>query len=118
MLPAAMQRFDTPIARVRWIAYVEGVSYLVLLLVAMPLKYFADLPLAVRITGSIHGALFVALALATLLAMRACAKGIGWGARIGVASLIPCGTFWIDRGLGADDAAARAHASGGVRPRA
>ncbi|TAJ16754.1 MAG: DUF3817 domain-containing protein [Planctomycetota bacterium] len=105
-----MQRFDTPIARVRWLAFVEGLSYLALLFVAMPLKYFADMPLAVRIVGSLHGALFVALALATLLAMRACGKGLGWGARIGVASLIPFGTFWIDRGLGADDAAARSRA--------
>ena len=67
-------RFDTPPARLRAIAYVEGWSYLVLLFVAMPLKYGADMPLAVRIVGSLHGFLFVWLALLTLQA-GCCAAG-------------------------------------------
>ncbi|MBM3975951.1 MAG: DUF3817 domain-containing protein [Planctomycetes bacterium] len=108
MSSGPLQRFDTPIARVRWVAFVEGMSYLLLLFIAMPLKYWADMPMAVRIVGSLHGALFVALALLTLLAMRACRRGLGWGARIGVASLIPFGTFFIDRGLAEDDEAERA----------
>lgn len=108
MAPGALQKFDTPIARVRGVAFVEGWSYLLLLFVAMPLKYWADLPLAVRIVGSLHGALFVALAVLTLIAMRASGRDLAWGARIGVASVIPFGTFFIDRGLAADAAAERA----------
>lgn len=44
------------------IGKLEGYSYLALLLIAMPLKYLADMPLAVgiRIAGSVHGVLFVA----------------------------------------------------------
>ena len=42
------------------IGKIEGYSYLALLLIAMPLKYMADMPLAVRIAGSLHGILFVA----------------------------------------------------------
>jgi integral membrane protein len=38
----------------------EGYSYLVLLFVAMPLKYLLNLPLAVKYTGTLHGVLFVA----------------------------------------------------------
>ena len=38
----------------------EGISFLVLLLVAMPLKYFAGIPIAVTIVGSVHGILFIA----------------------------------------------------------
>lgn len=42
------------------IALVEGISYLVLLGIAMPLKYLMDIPLAVKITGWAHGVLFMA----------------------------------------------------------
>ncbi|HMW67287.1 MAG TPA: DUF3817 domain-containing protein, partial [Chitinophagaceae bacterium] len=43
--------------RFRNIALAEGISFLALLLIAMPLKYFANLPMAVTIMGSIHGIL-------------------------------------------------------------
>ncbi|MFT5048745.1 MAG: integral membrane protein [Chlamydiales bacterium] len=102
-----MLRFDLPTARLRSAAILEGISYLLLLFVAMPLKYLADQPLPVRITGSIHGALFVWLGILTLGAMRSRGKGLGWGIRVGVASLIPFGTFALDRDLRTDDRAAR-----------
>ncbi len=41
------------------IAYAEVASYLLLLLVAVPMKYIFDQPLGVKIIGPIHGALFV-----------------------------------------------------------
>ena len=47
------------IEQLRWIGIAEGISYLVLLGIAMPLKYIFDLPLGVKITGWIHGLLFV-----------------------------------------------------------
>lgn len=42
----------------RIVALIEGVSFLVLLGIGMPLKYLADIPAAVRITGWAHGVLF------------------------------------------------------------
>jgi hypothetical protein len=45
----------TSLGRLRVIGFVEGVSFLVLLGAAMPLKYLADMPLAVKIVGSAHG---------------------------------------------------------------
>lgn len=111
MIPSGVLRIDTPPARLRAIAFVEGISYLVLLFVAMPLKYFAGMPLAVRVVGSLHGALFVLLALLTLQAMRTRGKTFGWGLRIGVASLIPFGTFFLDKELRADDDEYRARQS-------
>jgi integral membrane protein len=42
-----------------FIALLEGISYLVLLGIAMPLKYLADMPLMVEYTGWVHGLLFV-----------------------------------------------------------
>jgi integral membrane protein len=100
-------RFDTPTARLRAVAFLEGSSFLLLLFVAMPLKYVADLPLAVRIVGIAHGVLFIGLALQALAAVRARGKSLGWGARLGVAALLPFGTYFCDRGLAADDEAFR-----------
>ena len=100
-------RFDTPPARLRAVVFLEGISYLVLLLVAMPLKYLAGMPLAVRVVGLLHGLLFIALVVLTLRAMRTRSKPFGWGLRIAIASIVPFGTFFLDRDLGADDAAYR-----------
>lgn len=46
--------------RLRLLAYVEGISLLVLVLVAVPLKHLFDAPLAVRVIGPIHGIAFLA----------------------------------------------------------
>src|SRR5437870_3276236 len=107
MLRARPLRFDTAAARLRSAALLEGVSYLVLLFIAMPLKYLWHRPLAVRIAGSLHGLLFIALAIAVLRALRSRGKSRHWAARVAVAALIPFGTFWLDRELRADDEAYR-----------
>lgn len=108
MLPPGLLRFDTSPARLRLVAFVEGLSYLVLLGVAMPLKYWAGMPLAVRIVGSLHGFLFVALMLLVLEGWRGRGKPFAWAVRIGIASVVPLGTFFLDRELAADDDAHRA----------
>src|SRR5262249_19012058 len=56
----------TPLTRVRIAGLAEGVSFLLLLGVAMPLKYFADYPMAVTVVGTIHGVLFILFGLAVL----------------------------------------------------
>ncbi len=89
----------TPVGRFRAIAFFEGVSYLVLLGVAMPLKYFAGLPGAVLAVGWAHGVLFVlylaALAEVSLSRRWRLVRILG----AFVASLIPFGTFVIDAQL-------------------
>ena len=85
------------VARFRTVAYWEGISYLVLLLIAMPLKYGLDLPLAVRIVGALHGGLFLAYVALLLLAARA--LGARMTAVAAIASLIPGATFWLDKRL-------------------
>lgn len=45
--------------RFKWISLLEGLSFLILLGIAMPLKYMADLPLAVTYVGWVHGLLFI-----------------------------------------------------------
>jgi integral membrane protein len=89
----------TPIGRLRVIAFIEGISFLLLLGVAMPLKYFAGMPAAVKTAGWIHGVLFVlylyAVAEATI--RRHCSFALAFGALL--ASLIPFGTFALDARL-------------------
>jgi integral membrane protein len=80
----------------RAVSITEGVSYLLLLLVAMPLKYIWDYPLAVRWVGWAHGVLFVALGLVTLLAMLRAALPFKLACIVGIASLLPGGPFFID----------------------
>ncbi len=48
----------------RAISIIEGLSYLILLFIAMPLKYFFDMPIAVKIVGMTHGVLFILFCIA------------------------------------------------------
>ncbi len=81
----------------RRVGWLEGSSFLVLLLIAMPLKYFADLPMAVRIVGMAHGLLFIAyIVLATVVSDRA-NWPTSWLGRAYLAAVIPLGTFWFER---------------------
>ncbi len=107
MIPSGLLRFDTLTARLRATAYIEGISYAVLLFVAMPLKYLADMPLPVRVVGSVHGALFIALALLAWRTLRVRRKPLGFGLRIAIAALVPLGTFYLDRELAVEDEAFR-----------
>jgi integral membrane protein len=84
----------------RWfrkIAFAEGVSFLILLFIAMPLKYFAAVPMAVTIVGGIHGILFIALAMAAYLVLDKYNRTFSWGIKVFIASIIPFGTFYMDR---------------------
>lgn len=84
----------------------EGASYLALLGVAMPLKYLAGMPLAVRIAGSIHGALFIVFVIALIQAWTDRGWGLKQAAMVFIASLLPFGPFVIDARLRKDQASA------------
>jgi len=87
-------------------ALAEGVSFLTLLFVAMPMKYFMGMPEVVRVVGSIHGGLF--LLYVSLLAMLHVRQR--WSLMFSlyalVASVIPCGTFILDKHLRAKEVVA------------
>ncbi|WP_435413269.1 DUF3817 domain-containing protein [Psychroserpens mesophilus] len=79
------------------IALLEGISYILLLFVAVPIKYLADDPQYVKLLGMPHGLLFVAyIVLAVLLASQ-----LKWHGKtlliVLAASVIPFGTFYVDR---------------------
>lgn len=94
-MPSSKPR-QNPVSIVRWTALVEGVSFLVLLGIAMPLKYLADQPAAVTYTGWVHGALFVALC--GMLPWVMIKAGWHWtrAALIVIAALVPFGPFILD----------------------
>lgn len=89
------------IEHLRKVGKVEGVSYLLLLGVAMPLKYFAGMPWAVKIVGWAHGALFVAFVVVLVLAMLRARLSFAHACLAFIASLLPFGPFLIDRRLDA-----------------
>jgi integral membrane protein len=94
-----MRFLKTSLGRLRFIGWWEGVSFLVLLLVAMPLKYFAGEPAAVRVVGMAHGILFVLYVLAALQA----GLEYNWSwkrtALVLLASILPAGPFIVDARL-------------------
>ena len=86
-----------PVSWLRKVSLAEGVSYLLLLGIAMPLKYWAGMALAVKIVGSAHGALFVALCGSLLWTLLAARWPLGRAVLVFLASLVPLVPFWMDR---------------------
>ncbi len=76
---------------------IEGYSYLLLLFVAMPMKYLLAMPLATKIVGTIHGALFVLFLILLFLAWQKAKWSLQESVIFFVASLIPFGTFFTKK---------------------
>ena len=89
----------TPIGRLRLIGIAEGLSLLVLLGIAMPLKYMFDYPLPVKITGWAHGLLFMLYIAAVLRVAYALKWKVSRIALFLVASVLPLATFYLDKSL-------------------
>ena len=99
-----MPNLRTIVGWVRLTGMVEGVSFLLLKGVAMPLTYMAGIPEAVKWTGWGHGILFIIYALVVLVALLAGRLSFGKSLLAGLAALVPFGPFLIDRKLAADEA--------------
>ena len=87
---------STSIGRLRIIGMVEGASYLLLLFIAMPLKYVWGDPSWVRHIGMAHGVLFVGLCISIFEVMVKERWSIKQCLVPFVASLLPFGPFVID----------------------
>jgi len=83
--------------RFRIIAIAEGISFLILLGIAMPLKYVFDFPQAVKIFGWVHGALFVAFIYTAFDVFSSFKKPFSWLAKAFAAAVLPFGTFVLDK---------------------
>jgi len=81
----------------RIISFLEGVSYLLLLFIATPIKYLQGNPEYVKLLGMPHGILFmlyVVLAIVLKKEMKWDAKNLGV---ILICAIIPFGTFYVDK---------------------
>ena len=83
-------------SRFRIISIIEGLSYLILVFIAMPLKYMFDYPMAVKVVGMSHGVLFILFFVALVMAMNKY-KWKFLGFQLFVYSLIPFGFILIER---------------------
>ena len=81
----------------RIISFLEGVSYLLLLFIAVPIKYFQEDAIYVKMLGMPHGILFM-LYLVLAIVIR---KQMKWNIKtlgiVLVGSIIPFGTFYVDK---------------------
>ncbi|MFD0766101.1 DUF3817 domain-containing protein [Mucilaginibacter lutimaris] len=91
------QLLSTNIGPLRIIAFLEGISLLLLIFIAVPLKYMLHDPAMVKAMGPVHGALFLLFIINTI------SVGVGqkwnWSTtgKVLLACVIPFGTFYIDR---------------------
>ena len=81
----------------RIVAFLEGLSYILLLFIATPIKYLMDDPQYVKLLGMPHGILFVAYIALAFLFKEQFKWNLKEFAIVLIASLIPFGTFYIDR---------------------
>ena len=87
---------NSEIGRLRLVGFLEGLSYLVLLGIAMPLKYMADNPAMVKAMGPAHGILFVLFIFNIFTAGAQHKWGMGTKVKLFFASLIPFANFYVD----------------------
>ena len=95
-LPTLTKGQNTVLKNLTIAGYLEGTSFLLLLGIAMPLKYMLGIPEAVQYVGMAHGALFIAYIL-TLLIAKSKIKMPLWAMPVGVlGSFLPFGPFIFD----------------------
>lgn len=90
--------FGSLIGRFRLIAFLEGMSLIILVFLAVPLKYFADMPGLVEAIGPVHGVLFLAFIFYALrVSFEVEWKFFKTTWKVLLSSFIPFGTFYIDK---------------------
>lgn len=91
-----MNLLSSQLGRLRILAFVEGVSFLILLFVTMPLKYAFGMPGPNKVFGMMHGLLFVLYVLAVIQVKIEQDWPVKKMLLALLASVIPFGTFWAD----------------------
>jgi integral membrane protein len=89
--------FRTPIGRLRILAFLEGISLLILIFIAVPMKHYFSNPSLVRTIGPIHGVLFLLFIFNTLsvgVEQNWKFREVTW--KVLIACMIPFGTFYVD----------------------
>jgi len=90
---------DSNLKKFRLVALLEGISFILLLFIAMPIKYVLGEPIVVKFIGMAHGGLFLLF----LYLLFVTAKEYGWKlpfiSMAFIASLLPFGTFYLEKKL-------------------
>jgi len=97
--PSVVDEADDAVRSLRAAGLWEGLSLLALLSIAMPLKYFFAFPLAVRVTGTVHGLFFLWFVYALGRAHFERGWGIGTSLRLFIGAIVPFGFLAVDRAL-------------------
>lgn len=88
---------DQQVKTFKWVSILEGTSFLVLLLIAMPLKYIWEAPQMVEVVGMLHGILFVLYILGAFWLARA----LDWNLKtlfvVCISSVLPLGPFYVEK---------------------
>ena len=92
-----MLRYMLTITALRRLCLIEGLSLLVLVFIAMPLKHIWGMPLAVRYVGMVHGVLWLALVVLLIALAWRHRWSLGRSAAVFVSSLLPFGFLVMDR---------------------
>lgn len=79
------------------VALLEGISFIAMMLVGMPLKYMGGNDIIIKYLGMPHGLLFVGYVILAFLLQSQMKWTIKDMAIIVACSLIPFGTFWMDK---------------------
>ena len=90
---------ETNLKKFRLIAYIEGWSFLILLFIAMPIKYVLGEPLVVKFVGMAHGGLFLLFLYLLFVTAKEHKWTIPFASMAFIASLIPFGTFYLEKKL-------------------
>jgi integral membrane protein len=81
----------------RVVSFLEGTSYLLLLFVAVPVKYWMNDPQYVKLLGMPHGLLFVGYIVLAFLLRSELNWSIKTFGAVLLASILPFGTFYVDK---------------------
>ena len=88
--------FSSALKRFRIISAIEGLSYLILVFIAMPIKYMGDNPIYVKFFGMAHGVLFILFMISLFEVKKREKWDTGFMFQLFVLSLIPFGAFVIE----------------------
>ena len=81
----------------KFINKIEGISFIILLFVAMPMKYYFGYPIATKIVGMAHGLLVFIFIYQLIEAKNEANLTLKESALYFVLSLIPFGSFYTDK---------------------
>ena len=81
----------------RIISFLEGISYLLLLFVAVPIKYFQDDASYVKILGMPHGVLFMLYIVFAIVLQKQMKWNLKTLGIVMISSVLPFGTFYVDK---------------------